>query len=117
MNIFKIEYNWYEGEHDETLLGKEVELAEFEKDLTKAKEFAENLIGVKIKEGDWLGKGYSVDCLPEYYQQVIWFLTEKLGYAICYYDEDITYYIDDHTGKKIVITKSEKRIESNELKC
>ena len=67
MNIFKIEYNWYEGEHWEILLGKDVEAKKFEEDLIKAKEFAESLMGNEIKEGDYLGKGYMVQCLPEFY--------------------------------------------------
>lgn len=117
LNIFKIEYYWPEDEHEETLLGKNVEREEFEKDIIKAKEFAESLIGKEIKKGEYLGKGYSVDCLPEYYQQMVWFLTTKLGYIECDYDEDITYYVDDSSDKKISIHKSEKKIESKELKC
>lgn len=69
--IFKIEYNWYEGEHGEIFLGKYVEKEKFEKDLTKAKQFAKSLIGKKVKHQNYLGKGYSVECLPEYYQQII----------------------------------------------
>lgn len=115
LNIFKIEYYWYEGEHEETLLGKNVERADFEKDIIKAKKFAESLIGKEIKKGEYLGKGYSVQCLPEYYEQILWFLTEKLGYVECNYDEDITYYVDDSCDKKISITKSEKTIKQTEL--
>ena len=117
LNIFKIEYHWYEGEYEETLLGKDVERKEFEKDLLKAKEFAESLIGKEIKEGNHLGKGYRVDCLPEYYEQIIWFLIEKLGYLICSFDETIIYNIDDFRDKKIGINKSERKIKWSELKC
>jgi len=52
MNIFKLEYDWYEGEHEETLLGKETTEQEFEIDLIKARKFAESLIGNKVKRGD-----------------------------------------------------------------
>lgn len=117
MNIFKIEYNWYEDDHEEILLGKAIEREEFEKDILKAKEFAESLMGIEIKDGEYLGKGYHIDCLPEYYEQIIWFLTEKLGYIRCYYDSDIDYDVDDISNKKIGITKSEKKIERSELKC
>ncbi len=116
MNIFKIEYYWHEGEHEETLLGKNVEREDFEKDVTKARKFAESLIGKEIKEGEYLGKGYSVQCLPEYYGQIIWFLTEKLGYGICYFDEEVYYTVDDSSNKKIDITKSIRTIERSELK-
>ncbi len=116
MNIFKIEYDWYEGEHEETLLVKAVEREEFEKDLVKATEFATELIGKKIEDGDYLGKGYSVECLPEYYQQTLWFLTEKLGYMVCYFDENINYSINDSFDKKIFINKFEKKIVRSELK-
>lgn len=116
-NIFKLEYNWYEGEHEETLLGKEVERDEFEKDIIKAKDFAEGLIGKEIKDGEYLGKGYRVDCLPEYYEQIIWFLTERLGYIICYFDSDINYDVVDSPNRKIEINKSERKIERGKLKC
>ena len=115
MNIFKVEYSWYEGEHEETLLGKNVEREEFEKDLIKSKEFAEKLIGKEIREGEYLGKGYSVECLPQYYRQVIWFLTEKLGYVELYFDEDISYDINDSSDKNLSVTRFEKKVDSVEL--
>ena len=114
-NIFKIEYDWYEGEHDETLIGKNVEREEFEKDLVEARDFAKSLLGKKEDMGDYLGKGYSIECLPKYYEQIIWFLTEKKGYIICYFDEDINYSVDDNTNHKINLTKSEKTINNTEL--
>jgi hypothetical protein len=115
-NIFKIEYNWYEGEHSEVLIGKRVSIKEFEKDLIKAKQFAESLIGKKIKFGEYLGKGYRVECLPEFYAQILWYLTEKLGYIYCYYDENICYSVDDLLEKKIQITKFEKKIERKDIR-
>ena len=114
INIFKIEYYWPEDEHEITYLGKDVSQEEFEKDLTKAREFAEGLIGKKV-DGNYLGKGYSVECLPEFYKQIIWFLVEKLNYVECNIDDDISYYIDDNSNKKIGITKSEKQIKNSEL--
>ncbi|MBS3149705.1 hypothetical protein J4455_03370 [Candidatus Woesearchaeota archaeon] len=115
-NIFKLEYYWYEGEHEETLLGKNIERVKFEKDLVEAKNFAKSLIGKEHKENDYLGKGYSVECLPEYYKQIIWFLIEKKGYTECYFDEDTSYSIDDLTnGKEIQIKKYEKKIKISEL--
>jgi len=115
-NIFRIEYDWYEGEHEETLLGNNVERKEFEKDLLEAKDFAKSLIGVEIKNGDYLGKGYSVECLPEYYQQVTWFLVEKKGYVKCYFDSDIDYSVDDSANEKeIQVKKHEEKTEISEL--
>ena len=116
MNIFKVEYNWYEDDHGEALLGKNVEREEFEKDIIKSKEFAESLIGKEIKEGEYLGKGYRVPCLPEFYEQIIWFLTEQLGYTVCYFDEDTHYTIEDSPDDKIAINRSERKIEWSELK-
>lgn len=116
LNIFKIEYYWYEGEHEETLLVKDVEREEFEKDLLEAKEFAERLRGIKIKEGEYLGQGYRVECLPEFYKQTIWFLIEKKGYKECQFNEDISYTIDDGPNKEINITKDEKTTKTTELK-
>src|SRR3989344_9614770 len=101
LNVFKIEYHWYEGEHEETLLAKSIEREAFEKDIIKAKEFAEGLIGKEVKTGKYLGKGYRIGCLPEYYEQIIWFLTEKLGYFICHFEEKIHYTIDDSSDKRI----------------
>ena len=75
--IFKISYTWYEGEHRETLLAKSVSAEAFEQDLIQAKQFAQSMFDKKINGGDYLGKGYSVQCLPEYYGQIIWFLVKK----------------------------------------
>ena len=115
LNIFKIAYQWYEGEHEETLLGKNVSEKEFEKDLTEAKNFAEGLIGIEIKEGSYLGKGYKVDCLPEYYDQILWFLTEKKGYMSCNRDENVTYCVDDGVARKIALRKQIQKAEWQEL--
>jgi len=115
-NLFKVEYDWHEGEHEETLLGKNVEREEFEKDLIEARNFAKSLIGKEIKNGDYLGKGYSVECLPEYYKQVIWFLVERKRYVECYSNEVIDYSIDDSAdGKEIQIKKYEEKTEISEL--
>ena len=115
LNIFKIAYQWYEDDHEETLLGKNVSEEEFEKDLTEAKNFAEGLIGIEIEEGSYLGKGYKVDCLPEYYDQILWFLTEKKGYVICNRDEDVTYFVDDAVARKIALSKRIRKVEWQEL--
>lgn len=115
-NIFKVEYDWYEEEHEETLLSKNVEREEFEKDLIEAKKFAKSLISKKTEKGDYLGKGYSVECLPEYYEQVVWFLTEKKEYSECNFDEDITYNINDsENGEEIQINKCEEQTKITEL--
>lgn len=117
MNIFKIEYYWYEGEHEEILLAKDVERGQFEKDLLEAKKFAEKLKGREIKDGEYLGKGYRTECLPEFYEQIIFFLKEKKGYTECDFDNDITYIVDDDSSKKINLTKSEKIIKNEDLTC
>jgi hypothetical protein len=114
-NIFKIEYYWYEGEHEETLLMKDVGKEEFEKDLIDAKKFAESLIGKEIKKGNYLGEGYNVACLPEFYEQIIWFLLEKKGYKECQFDCDISYIIEDNSDKEINIIKSEKITKREEI--
>ena len=116
LDIFKIEYYWCEGEHGETLLVKEIERKEFEKDLIEAKKFAESLMGKKIKEGNYLGEGYSIECLPEYYEQIIWFLINKKNYTECHLDDNISYQIGDEIDKKIELTKSEKDIKHTIIK-
>jgi len=117
-NIFKIEYSWYEGEHRESLVGKKVTIKEFENDLIKAKEFAESLRG-KVVKRDYLGKGYSVECLPQYYEQILWFLANKLEYIECYFDENVSYDIDDSClvsdDDKINVEKVKKMIVRKEL--
>ncbi len=115
INLFKIEYHWYEGEYSEILLGKEVSNEKFEEDFIKAKEFAESLKGKKIKEGDYLGKGYRVECLPEFYGQIIWFLIKKLDYIDYNYDKDVKYDVDDSPTKKIQLSKIENKIERHSI--
>lgn len=115
MNIFKIEYYWYEGEHEEILLAKDVERGQFENDLLEAKKFAEKLKGREIKDGEYLGNGYRTECLPEFYEQIIFFLKEKKEYIECGFNDNASYLIDDDSNKKINITKSEKIIKNEEL--
>jgi hypothetical protein len=114
MNIFRLHYYWYEGEHDYVLLGKTVERAQFEKDLLTAKDFAKSLLGKKSTE---LGKGYSVECLPAYYKQIIWYLTEKLEYTQCEMNTYTDYIVDDDPplGKNISITRTERKKEQSIL--
>ncbi len=81
----------------------------------KAKKFAESLRGKMINKGEYLGRGYRVECLPEFYAQILWHLTEKQGYTYCYYNADTHYGVDDDINKKIKIAKLEKRIEEREL--
>ena len=107
-NLFNLEYSWHEGEHGEILLGKNAETKEFEKDLREAKKFAKGLIGNKIEKGNYLGKGYSAECLPEYYKQIVWFLTKKKGYTECNLDKGISYQVDDFGRKNIKLTRLEK---------
>ena len=95
-NLFKLEYDWYEGEHEEMLLSKDVELKEFDRDLIESKNFAISLIGKKVENNNFLGKGYAVECLPEFYQQIIWFLINKKGYIKCSFNEDFSYRVEDH---------------------
>lgn len=115
-NIFKVTYSWYEGEYEECLLGKKVSIDEFEKDLTTAKDFAESLIGTEIKDHDYLGKGYSVECLPQFYEQILWYLTNKQGYIVCSFNPNIEYDVDDGLHKdKISVIKNKKEINHSEL--
>lgn len=109
LNIFKISYIWCDGDCDKILIGKDATKEVFEQNLKEARDFAISLIGKK-KEGDYLGKGYSVECLPEFYHQIVWFLITKKGYIKCNFDETIEYDIDDFDPKnKIVVTKIETR--------
>ena len=117
LNSFKLEYYWYEDEHEETILIKDVKREEFEKDLLEAKQFAEKIKGIKIKEGKYLGKGYNIECLPEFYEQIIWFLKEKKKYKECQFNVDISYIIDDDSNKEINIAKNEKITKRTDLKC
>ncbi len=117
LNLFKVEYHWVEGEYNSSLLGKAVEREEFEKDLLKAKEFAQSLMGKEIKGYDYLGVGYTIECLPQFYAQIVWFLIEKLGYLNCRFQESISYDVDDWPDKKIMIHKSEIKTERRELPC
>lgn len=116
LNIFKIRYEWYEGDCGETLLAKDTPKEQFEKDLIEAKNFAENLKGRKINEGSYLGKGYTVECLPEFYEQIIWFLTEKKGYSECMYYDSEEYYVDDGINKEIDIQKRVQKFVWEDIK-
>lgn len=110
INIFKIRYEGYEGEFGEALLAKDATKEQFEKDLFEARDFAESLKGKEVEMGSYLGKGYSTECLPQFYAQIIWFLTEKKGYSESQYNENEEYYVDDDSQKKIGVQKRVKKI-------
>lgn len=110
MEIFKIKYEWYEGDSGETYLGKVINKFEFEENLKEALEFAKKLIGNEIEDSDYLGKGYRVECLPEFYNQIIWFLINQKGYTECSIDES-QYYVDDNSDEKIFIEKVDEEIK------
>jgi len=118
MKIYKIKYYWYEGEMETNYVAKAVTEEQFEKDIIKAKDFAKSLLGIKIKGfKPYLGKGYSVECLPEYYEQIIWYLIKKLGYIKCEIDNYITYVVDDEVDyrEKIIIIKRESLIKDTQI--
>ncbi len=116
MNIFKTEYYWYEGDYGETLLAKDTAKEQFEKDLIEAKNFAESLKGKEIKEGSYLGNGYRIECLPEFYEQIIWFLINKKSYSECKYDNSEEYYVDDGPNKEIDIQKRVQKFVWEDIK-
>ena len=118
-NIFKIRYEWYEDDADTSYLAKAVNGKQFEKDVTKARDFARSLLGKKIKDlKPYLGKGYSVECLPEFYMQIIWYLIEKLGYLECNIDKWTTYFVEDDYSDKITIRKRTEKYKFKEVgKC
>ena len=93
-----------------------METKEFEKDLKKAKKFAESLVGKVIKNRNYLGKGYHVECLPEYYKQIVWFLTTRLNYVCCNINENTTYNVEDNYRKRIDISRIDKEIKLKQLR-
>lgn len=96
MEIFKVSYTWYDGEEGSSLLGKEVSLEEFERDLKEAIVFSRSLLGIRIEYHlDFLGKGYRVECLPEYYEQIVWFLINKKSYVECFFNDNVEYKVID----------------------
>ncbi len=114
MEIFKLKYEWYEGDCGEVYLGKDVNQAQFEKDLREAKEFAKSLLGKIVKQGEYLGKGYSVECLPEFYEQVAWFLTNKKGYIRCSLN-DSEYSVEDFHEEKIIIERIDREVKKTKI--
>lgn len=116
INLFKIKYQWVEGEYGEALLGKNVEREGFERDLIKARKFSQDLLGKIIRKGNYLGRGYRVECLPEFYEQIVWFMVNKLGYTECHLENITEYEIDDWGDpSKILLRKISEKTEIIEL--
>ncbi|MBU0627922.1 MAG: hypothetical protein KKC75_01925 [Nanoarchaeota archaeon] len=55
-----------------------------------------------------------MECLPEYYDQVIWFLINKLKYITCYMEDGIRYNILDDNG--IMVRRLREKVEREDLK-
>ncbi|MDD3175219.1 MAG: hypothetical protein PHU51_01970 [Candidatus Nanoarchaeia archaeon] len=101
MNIFRIKYEWYEGEENEIFLSNNVTKEQFEKDLKESRNYVYKLINSD--------KNSSITCLPKYYEQIVWFLINKLNYVECHYDEDSIYYVDDEVGSEKIFVKRKDR--------
>jgi hypothetical protein len=116
LSVFKIKYVWYEGEEYWDYLAKNVTQEQFEKDIKQARDFANSLIGKKLIKFDesHLGKGYSTECLPEFYAQIIWYLTKKKKYKECDIYKDDTYFVDEDLSK-IIISKRTKTVRDETL--
>ena len=89
LNLFKLQYSWYEGEFDSTILATTKEQKEIENDLKEA------VGSVKIDAK----KEKAVDCLPEAYERIVNILTQK-GYVVCYFLIDPDYYVRDSEKEK-----------------
>ena len=99
LNLFELEYNWFDGEHSSYILATTKEQHEIEKDL---KEIAES---VKIDEIDEIGSPSVIDCLPTAYDRIIDALVEK-GYIICTFVDDPLYKVelrDNKTDKQCAV--------------
>ena len=81
LNLFKLEYHWYEGEYWSTIMGSTKSPEEIEKEL---REIVEQL---RITEEDG-------DYLPNAYHAVICALEER-GYFTCRFVSSPLFEIDD----------------------
>ena len=88
LNLFKLQYSWYEGEFQSCIFATNKDKKEIEKDLK------ESVDSVEIDEK----KEKDVDCLPTAYARVIETL-EKKGYSPCYFIEDPVYITRDWEKK------------------
>lgn len=103
LKLYKIEYSWCEGEHQESFVAKDIDREGFLKDLNDAVIFARSLLGKECEMGEWIGKGYSVECLPEYYEQILYYLTTEKGYVDVYYYDWYSYDVNDDNPEKIIV--------------
>jgi len=108
MQLYKISYDYYEGEHEEILLAKDVETEQFDKDIIEAKDYAQSRIGLKYKKSEYM-KPYNVEYLPEFYQTIADYLQEQKGYIEIHTNDDIHYEVDDSgtQEKEISVEKVE----------
>ncbi|MEK6828315.1 MAG: hypothetical protein AABX78_03110 [Nanoarchaeota archaeon] len=84
LHLFKLEYSWYEGEFQSTILATTREKEEIEQDI---REIA-NSIRIDRKKED------AFDCKPEAYRRIVNALVQK-GYVVCYFLSDPEYYVDE----------------------
>lgn len=94
---YKLEYYWYEGEHNSIHLAKDVTEEEFIKDLQQAIQRVANL--------DLSDSKYdSYHSLPSDYREVIAEM-EELGYQAIDVDDRTTFEIDEEWGRKLLVSK------------
>ena len=107
MNLFKIQYSWYDGDEDEILLAKDATQEQFDKDIMEARDIAQSLI--KTSNSMTNIEHYNVECLPSFYQEVIKYLQKQKGYIEISPNDDFHYEVHDKgsENKEIEIIKVE----------
>lgn len=109
--LFKLEYSWYEGEHQSTILAIAKEKEEIEKDL---QEIANSINSDGKKEN-------VIEYKPHAYREIVSILEQK-GYMVCYFLSDPEYEVEETrflkrigAYKYMVLNKVEK-VEWKRLK-
>ena len=84
LHLFKLQYSWYDGEFQSTILATTREKEEIEQDI---REIARSLNRDGKKEN-------LVDYKPNAYRRILNVLEQK-GYMVCYFLSDPEYYVEE----------------------
>jgi hypothetical protein len=101
-NVFTVEYRWYEGEHDSTLVSTDMSQGDFDHAI---KTIAGTLIS---------------PYLPDAYEQIITRLVKNYNCEVVNLDKNTKYFIEDeyinNNLNKYYVTKKVTTIQCVELK-
>jgi len=115
MNAYRLNYNWYEGEHEDCLIVTKLDSEPFEQllkaGIAEVSTYPEESMVFNIP------KIFTVRCLPQAYSLLKEYLESHECHAIEFFKESDDYFVEDgdYARETFIVRRREKRVDWTEL--